>query len=85
MSQDSGPAFGSGQLLRSFDQLPQKSGDGGQHMLGPLRPPVRRSDAQRGLASVAGSLGDPCEQQRTAGDRLQVLIRLGQPYKDVPP
>jgi hypothetical protein len=41
-------------------------------------------DAQRCLPSVPGAFGDAGEQQRTAGDRLQMLVRLRQPYKDVP-
>ena len=62
MGQDARPFLIRRQLLRSIDQPTKERGDAGEHALGPRGAPVRAGDTQRGLAAVAGALGDAREQ-----------------------
>ena len=46
---------------------------------------MRRGDPERRLSTMSRPLGNAREQQRTAGDRLQMFIGLRQAHEDIPP
>ena len=85
MAQDAVPALLRCQLLRSLDQPSQEAGGTGECGRRPGAGAVARGDPERGLAGVADTLGNGGEQQRPAGDRLEVLVGLDQPREQVPP
>ena len=72
--QDPTPAILSAQLLRTFQQSPEEARDPPQRRDHGAPPPVARRHRQSGLAGVLGLAGNPVQQERSAGDRLAVMV-----------
>ena len=42
-------------------------------------------DGYRGLACMSGLSTDSMQEQRSAGDGLAMMVRIGQAYEQIPP
>src|SRR5215813_109652 len=85
MREDAIPPLDGGQLLRTCRQATQEAGNARQNIGRPMRIGVGTGNAQGRLASVTKALGDTGQEQRPAGDRLEMPSGLGEPHKEIPP
>src|SRR5262245_6462560 len=85
MREDAIPPLDGGQLLRTCRQTTQKVGDAGQNVGRPVRLRVGAGNPQGRLAGVTKALGNAGQEQRSAGDRLEMPSGLREPDEQVPP
>ena len=84
-AEDAIPSSEGVQLLRTF---PQPSHEASDTEIGPacqMSRAVRAADGQRHLAGMLGSPRDGGQQQRPAGYRLAMMLRIGQAHEQAPP
>src|SRR5512144_1161001 len=84
-AEDSAPSLEVAQLLRYWPQRREEGHDLGQHSADMAGLAVRAGDGDRGLIGMPGLPAYAVQQQRPAGDRLGVLVRVGQPHEQAPP
>ena len=85
VAEDAVPSIEVGQLLRSLPQPGEEAGDPQKSPAGAVMLAVRAGDGDRGLSGMLRFPADRLEQQRPAGDRLAMLVGVGQADKQVPP
>ena len=83
--QDPAPAILGAQLLRTSHQAPEEAGDAPQGRDHHPTTPVARRHRQPRMTGMLGLAGNPEQQKRPAGDRLAVVIGIGQAHKQAPP
>ncbi len=69
------------QLLRTSHQRPEEAADLPQSRDNRTPPPVARRHRELGLTSMVGLAANPVQKKRPAGDRLAVVIGIGQAYE----
>jgi len=83
--QDPAPAILGAQLLRTSHQRPEEAGDPPQGRDNRSPPSVVRRHRQPRLTGVVGLATNPVQKKRPAGDRLAVVIGIGQAHEQTPP
>src|SRR5271157_763109 len=84
-AEDSIPLLQWVQLLCIFPELRQKASDADIGLACLVAHAMRAADGQRHLTSVLGSPGDGRQQQGPAGDRLAMMLWIGQTGEQAPP
>ena len=84
-SQDEREALEVGQLLRSRFEGTQEGRETRQYRLNGGLFRVLTCDGERGLATMLSLGGDPMQQERSTGDRLVMLVGIGESHKEIPP
>ena len=84
-TEDAVPSIEVGQLPRSLPQLSEEAGNADKSAASPVMIAVRAGDGDRGLAGMLGLPADCLKQQRPAGDRLAMLVGIGQTDEQIPP
>ena len=77
-SEDPAPAIPGAQLLRTLPQGPEEVGNPPQGCGHCLPAPMMRGHRQPGLAGMPGLTSNPVQEQRPAGDRLAVVVGIGE-------
>ncbi len=72
-------------MLRILPQGRQEAGDPDIGTACLVAHAMRAADGQRHLTGVLGFARDRRQQQRPSGDRLAVMLRVGQTGEQVPP
>src|ERR1700730_15932501 len=85
MTEDAVPSIEIGQLLRSFAQGGEEGGDTGERPARPVPLTVRAADRHSGASGMVGLSTNRLQQQWATGDRLAVMVRIGQTHEQVPP
>src|SRR5215472_251036 len=85
IAEDAVPSIEVGQLLRSLPQASEEPGNAQKSAASSAVLAMRAGDDDRGSAGMLGLPADGLEQQRPAGDRLAMLIGVGQADEQVPP
>jgi hypothetical protein len=84
VAEDAVPAVEVGQLLRSLPQPGEEVGNAPEGAAGAVMRAMRACDGDRGSAGMLGLPSDGLEQQRPAGDRLAMLVGVGQADEQFP-
>src|SRR5436305_14726206 len=63
----------------------EEVGDTGEHPARPIPLTVRAADRHSGASGMVGLSTNRLQQQRATGDRLAVMVRIGQTHEEVPP
>src|SRR6267142_1791701 len=69
----------------SFAQGGEEGGDTGERPARPVPLTVRTADRHSGASGVVGLSTNRLQQQWATGDRLAVMVRIGQTHEQVPP
>src|SRR5438128_666819 len=85
MTEDAVPSIEIGQLLRSFAQGGKESGNTGERPARPVPLTVGAADRHSGASGMVGLSTNRLQQQWATGDRLAVMVRIGQTHEQVPP
>ena len=77
--------FDGSQLLRSFPQVSKKVGNPCQCPTSPIMFAMHAGNGHRRTSGMTGLPADGMQQQRSAGDRLTMMERVGQADEQIPP
>ena len=78
VTEDAVPAIEVSQLPRSFAQRGEEGGDAHGSATGAMMLTIGAGDVDGGLSGMLGLPADRVEQQRPAGDRFAMLVRVGE-------
>src|ERR1700739_2165673 len=72
-------------MLRRFAQGGEEGGNTAERPARPVPLTVSAADRHCGASGMVGLSTDRLQQQRATGDRLAMMVRIGQTHEEVPP